>query len=254
MTFRLLAHVRRSAVGDLAAEIERDDVVRDRHHQVHVMLDQENSDREALADLKNALAQLAELLVVEPRRRFVEQQQFRLRRQRARKLHALLIAERQIRNDAPADAGDAQELGQLGGALAQHPLFAPHQRQRHGVREKSAATAAMAANHDVLDHRQRSEQRQVLERPPNAEGGDAVDRVARERLAFEPNGAVFEAVEARKTIEQRGLAGAVRPDQAADFAARDREADRIERDHAAKPYGDVLDCQQRGTAGDAGSR
>src|SRR3981189_3839288 len=108
---------------------------------------------------------------------------------------------------------------------------------------KSPAGAAMAADHDVLAYRQGSKQREVLERAADAERGDAVDRVARQRAPLEPNRAVVEAVEARETVEQRGLACAIGPDQAADFATRDVEADLIERDHAAEPHGDAFDGQ-----------
>ena len=195
--------------------------------------------------LQNQLAQCFELLVVEPRRRFIEQQQLRPGRKRPRELDALLKAERQIRNHSPADGFQAQKRGQFRGTVLQSPLFPSNQRQRDGIGEKSAARAAVAADHDVFEHRQGSKQRKILERPADAERGDPVHRIPCQRLPLEPDRALVEVVKARQTIEQRGLAGAVRADQPADCAPRHVEADPIERDNAAEPNGDALDRQQR---------
>ena len=142
-----------------------------------------------------------------------------------------------------ATDAQAEKLGQFRRPTLQQPLFSSHQRQRDSVGEKPPVGAAMAADHDVLPHRQRSEQREVLERAADAERGDAMDRVARQRAPFEGDRALVEAVEARETVEQRGLAGAIGPDQPADLAARDVEADLIEREHAAEPHGDAFDGQ-----------
>src|SRR5205085_1103799 len=47
-------------------------------------------------------------------------------------------------------------------------------------------------------------------------------------------------VDAGDHVEERGLSGAVRPDEADDRALRDREVDAADRDEAAEPLGDVL--------------
>src|SRR5947209_17875161 len=49
--------------GDLAAEIERDDLVRDRHHETHVMLDEEHADLPVVADTADQPAELEDFLV-----------------------------------------------------------------------------------------------------------------------------------------------------------------------------------------------
>ena len=91
----VLLHLGRRALGDLAAEIERDDLVRDRHHQVHVMLDQQHGDLPLVAHPADQGAELADLLVVEPAGRLVEQQQLRLRGEGAGQFDPLAGAERQ---------------------------------------------------------------------------------------------------------------------------------------------------------------
>ena len=76
----VMLHLGRRALGDLAAEIERDDLVGDRHHQVHVVLDEQHGDLALVAHPADERAQFADLLVVEAAGRLVEQQQLRLRR------------------------------------------------------------------------------------------------------------------------------------------------------------------------------
>jgi len=51
-------------------------------------------------------------------------------------------------------------------------------------------------------------------------------------------------VEPRETIEQGGLAGAIRPDQAENLALMHVEGDAIERDDAAEHDADVADRKQ----------
>ena len=48
---RVVADVVRDALGDLAAEVEHDDVLGDRHHHRHVVFDEEHGERELVADL-----------------------------------------------------------------------------------------------------------------------------------------------------------------------------------------------------------
>ena len=50
-------------------------------------------------------------------------------------------------------------------------------------------------------------------------------------------------VQAAHAVEQRGLAGTVRPDEGADLALLDVEAEPIQSDHAAEPHLDVVDGQ-----------
>ncbi len=103
----------------------------------------------------------------------------------------------------------------------------------------------MAADHHVLEHRHRAKEGQVLERAPDAERGNAVPRHAKERAAGERDVTALARVEPRDAVEERGLAGAVRADQADDAALRDDEGHAIEGHDAAETHGDVLHAQQR---------
>src|ERR1700730_1079986 len=63
-------------------------------------------------------------------------------------------------------------------------------------------------------------------------------------LAFHQDIAGAWLVEPRETIEEGGLAGAIRPDQAENLALMHVEGDAIERDDAAEHDADVADCKQ----------
>ena len=68
---------------------------------------------------------------------------------------------------------------------------------------------------------------------------------ARQRAALELDVAVGEAIDAADAVEQRGLAGAVRADQAADLAVADVERDAAQRDDAAEAHRHVGNAEQR---------
>ncbi len=82
----------RRAIRDLPAEVRRY-VVGDPHHQVHVVLDEQDGQLPVVADLLDEAAEIRDLLVVEPSRRLVEQQELGLRDERASELDALQCSE-----------------------------------------------------------------------------------------------------------------------------------------------------------------
>jgi len=59
-----LLHRRRRALGNLAAEIERHDLVRDRHYKTHVVLDEEHADPAIVTDPPDHFAEFEDLLVI----------------------------------------------------------------------------------------------------------------------------------------------------------------------------------------------
>ncbi len=68
---------------------------------------------------------------------------------------------------------------------------------------------------------------------------DPVRRARQDALAFQENVAVARLVEPGEAIEQRRLAGAVRPDQAEDLALMHIEGHAVQRDDAAEHDADV---------------
>ena len=73
--------------------------------------------------------------------------------------------------------------------------------------------------------------------------GDPVGGTASRSLPFERHPAVGGLVDPADDVEHRGLAGAVRTDEAADLARVDRERQAVERGDAAEAHGDVFDFQ-----------
>ena len=129
--------------------------------------------------------------------------------------------------------------------LLERRVLAPHPRQAQRVAQEIAAAAAMAADHDVLEHGHVAKQRQILKRAADADLGDPVRRLVEDGLALKLNVAMVRRVEPAEAIEQGGLAGAVRADQAQEHALGHVERHVVERDDAAETHADILDRQQR---------
>ena len=102
----------------------------------------------------------------------------------------------------------------------------------------------MGADADVVDHRQIGKQRDVLEGAADADLGDPVRRPLQDAHAFHQDVAGARLIEPGEAIEQRGLAGAVRPDQAEDLALMHVEGHAVQRDDAAEHDADVANRKQ----------
>ena len=103
----------------------------------------------------------------------------------------------------------------------------------------------MSAEANVIEHRLRRKQSEVLEGAADADLGDAVGRPPQHRAALEQDIAAVWRVEPADAVEQSRLASTVRSDEAQDLALLDRKGDAVERDNAAEPERDVPDFQQR---------
>src|SRR6185312_18480 len=225
---------------------KRNDLVGNAHHQAHVMLDQEDRDAEFFANIADHAAEIAEFLVIEAGGRFVEQQQFRLGRERATKRDALLQTEGQ---GGDRDFGlriEFQERDQLAGALVERVFLARRDRKGERIVDEARARAAMAADQDVAAYRHGAKQREILERTADAERRDRMLWHADDRLSLEADVARLHGIEAGQAVEQGRLAGAVGADQPANLALRDVETDLIERNDTAETDGDAIDFQKRG--------
>ena len=80
------------AFGDDPALIEHDDAIGQRDDDAHDVLD-ENDRRALLADLPDELHRAVDLARGEPRQYFVEEEQPRARRERARELEKLALVQ-----------------------------------------------------------------------------------------------------------------------------------------------------------------
>ena len=111
-----------------------------------MVLDEQHGELAVVADLLDEAAELLDLLVVEPARRLVEQQQLRLRHERAGELDPLQRPERQAGDRAlDATCAEADVVERL---------------ERLGL---DVAAARVRADEHVLEHRHRPEELDVLE-------------------------------------------------------------------------------------------
>ncbi len=98
----------------------------------------------------------------------------------------------------------------------------------------------------VLDDGEPGEDPGELEGPADAGGEHLVRREAGDRVVAEPDLARVGPLVAGDHVEQRGLAGAVRPDQAGDGALLDGDRRAVQRLDAAVGLHDSLGAQQGG--------
>ena len=146
----------------------------------------------------------------------------RIGRERARDFQQALLTERQIAGEVAelfAESDALQLLQRLGLCGA---LLGAVEAERAG--EKPRSRARICSEQDIVEQRHVRAQFHVLERARNALGGDMTRRQARHVVVEEQD---LPGVRFRRPgdqIEQRGLAGAVRADQAQDLAGLDLEA------------------------------
>ena len=158
-----------------------------------------------------------ELRRIEPGGELVDQQEPRPRRQRAREVEHLLL--RAI---------------ELGGGLIGEGGEIERSEQRVDAARRIAGAAVGQRDRDVLAHGEGEEGPRHLEGAIDTGMHQPVRGQAADRASFEQDGAGVGPVEAGDDVDAGGLAGAVRPDEAEDFAGADAEAQDVERAKAAK--------------------
>src|ERR1700690_801688 len=86
---------------------------------------------------------------------------------------------------------------------------------------------------------------QILKSPRQSSPRELVGRQAGHRFPGEPDASVVRRVDARYQIDQRGLAGTVRPDDREHLAGSDRDVDAIDRPHATEANGQPIGLQDQ---------
>ena len=115
------------------------------------------------------------------------------------------------------------------------------------VRNQSPGAAVRAVGHDdVLAHRHAGKQLEPLESPADAEPGPTMHRQVRQGFAVEGHLAACRRQQTDDAVEERGLARAVRTDEADKLAAPHVQRHVVERADPAEVNGDRVDVKQRG--------
>ena len=148
--------------------------------------------------------------------RLVQDHDHRIGGERARHFEQALLAERQIAGEVAELLAEADALQLMQRLGARGAFLGAVEPQRAG--EESRARARIGAEQHVVDQRHVRPQLDVLERPRHALGGDVARRQCGDVVAEEHDPPGVRLCRAGDQVEQRGLAGAIRADQAEDLA------------------------------------
>src|SRR5262245_51721244 len=226
-------HGSRRPIGDLLAGAQDDDPIREVEEGPHDVLN-EHQRRALGVDPPDDPHRVRGLGRSQPGHELVEQEEVGPGGQGASQLEPAPVDEAQAcrREVSPALEADEREKAR-GRALPFAPRRAP------------AAPAAVKETHeDVVDRRQAGEGPHVLEGSSDTRHAAAVGRESGDVLAPEADAPAVGSEDAGDQVEQRGLAGAVRPHDPDDRARRDLEAHAPHRLHPREGLRDALDGEQ----------
>ena len=192
------------------------------------MLDEQHRQLVVVTQPQDEVPELLHLLVVEAAGRLVEQQQPRLRGERAGDLDPLL--------DPVGQRG-----GELAGPAAEADVVQRRARllSRRRARPRACAPTRTFSSTDIDVNRLMFWKVRAIPRSTTRCAGVCSSDVA---VELEP--ALVRRVEPGDHVERRRLAGAVRADQARDLPRLDLERDSVEGDDAPEAQGDSLNRQQ----------
>ena len=181
-------------------------------------------------DAADRLDQLVAFALRQPAGDLVEQQQARVGGERARHFQPLAVEQRQRAADPVGLRGKAGLLEDLADLIDHIGL--------------ALVLAEAGGDQQVLGDRQLLEGMRHLVRAADAGKAAALRRDAGDVLAVELDRAGIGRHRAGDQREQRGLAGAVRADDAQRLALGDRQRDVVGHDQRAVGFAEVLDPQQ----------
>src|SRR5215211_3876998 len=245
---RVLAHLGGRSLGDLLAVVEYRHPIGDAHDHPHLMLDEQHGNSAVFPEASDQVSQARRLLRVHPGRGLVEQQELRLGGKGPGYLQPPLVPVREVFGEhlPPLDAGEVQELG---GLLAGFALLAPRSRRAEDGTDDAALQARVHPGEHVVHRAHGAEEPDVLKGAPDTHPGPAVGSIARYVAAEKREVARGYFVESAHHVEERSLAGAVRPDQADDGPLWYVEVDRVDRHQTAENLGNPTCHQYVGVTG-----
>jgi hypothetical protein len=224
-------HVLRSALGDNLPGAEDDHPIGECHHRLHDVLDGDDAGA-GIADRQHQVDGAAHVGLVDAGHDLVEEQHARAHRHH------------------PGDLEPLEAAGGEAARLASEPGCQPHPLgglARDRPRFADVAVAMEGADHDVLLDRHSREGLHDLEGAAEAERGEirrAARVMPRPVRRADAHRAGIGIEEARDHVEDGGLAGPVRADQAEDLALPEREVDIVGHVQAAEALLQALDPDQ----------
>src|SRR4051794_27946354 len=228
--FRIANDVSGLAFDQNLAQVEYDGAVDQRHHDLHDVLNHQHRDA-GFAHTTHQLDAGLRFDRGQASQDLIKQQQFRPGRERTRHFKPALFRRDQIAREHVGASGKTGEFQNLIGLSA---------RLAHD------GSANQGADDDVVDDAHGLEAFDHLEGASDAAPAAFRCRQPRHVLAVEPDRALGWRQHARDQVEQRRLAGAVRPDQPDDLTATDGDRDVTVGDQTAETLPDPTGFQQGG--------
>ena len=176
----------------------------------------------------------------EARHRLVEQQQLRPGGERNREFELALFAVAQLRDHDVGAMLEPDPVERRLRRLAERFFLAGIAQEA-----KRVTVAGLRRQRDIVGRGEVRQQRGDLEGARQPELAALPGRQMGDVLAGKTDGAGARAQLSDQLADQRGLAGAVRPDDRVQFAARDIEREIVGRDDAAEPPDQIFDAKQR---------
>jgi hypothetical protein len=177
--------------------------------------------------------------------RLVQQEERRARGERADDLDHPLLAARQGPRGLVGDVPDPHQVEELPGPGRGGPLGGTGARQPEEDPEEAARHLRVEAGQHVLERGQLVEEPSVLERPSHALRRHQVRREAVDPLAAEVDRPRGQRRMPRDRVEQRRLAGPVRPDDRPHLARLEPERHPGDRGEPSVAHGDVGQLEER---------
>src|SRR5262252_5418551 len=228
--------------------VEHGDTVADPHHDFHVVLDEKKRHTQLAPQPAEKLRQVISFARVHPCGRLVEEQKPWAGRQSARDLKTSLIPVGEIVGEGVRFSFESHERKKLDGALAGGALLSEDPGGADDSRHNRPVQTAMFSHQNVLERGHGRKETDGLKRPGNATLSDAIGAKA----GYAPSGKLELARarldEAGDDIEQGGLSGAVRTDEARDRSLLNREVNLGQGREAIEPLANRLRLQDEGVA------
>ena len=207
-----------------------------------------------IADVAEQRVELERLARVEAGRRLVEAEQDGLRAHRTGDLQTPLRTVGQVAGrivGARHQVDPLQpSLGGLDRVAFRRAVAADAEKPEHG-HTGGAHQGRVLGDEQVFEHRHAREQADILEGSGDARAtidvmvGQPLQQVGRAVPMAAGQHALGRLVEARETIEDGRLAGAVRADQRGDVAAPDPEREIVHGEQSAEAHAQVVDVEHR---------
>jgi hypothetical protein len=149
----------------------------------------------------------------------VEDQNLGFARERPSEFDTFLRPERQTRHSHRGNVLQSQVCNDYIDAFRKCPFLAPRPWHPERITDDAAFRPGVGAYSNIVGNAEIGKQRHVLKRTANAQAGHVMRLSLQYARALDENIAAGVLIEPADAVEQRRLAGAIRPDQSENLAS-----------------------------------